>query len=72
MYPACLRMLFCSYEMKFKHWYAHQVNINKAPCLPSIVNSVGDLADNKLGRKVAAEGFKGPGLDPSNKRQDKE
>jgi hypothetical protein len=29
------------------------------------------IEDNKLGRKVAAEGFEGPGLDPSNKGQDK-
>jgi hypothetical protein len=34
---------------------------------------MGELVeDNKLGSKVAAEGFKGPGLDPSNKGQDKE
>ncbi len=34
---------------------------------------MGELVkDNGLGRKVAAEGFEGPGLDPSNKGQDKE
>jgi hypothetical protein len=30
------------------------------------------IEDNELGRKVAAEGFEGPGLDPSNQGQDKE
>jgi len=31
---------------------------------------MGELVeDNGLGRKVAAEGFEGPGLDPSNKGQ---
>jgi hypothetical protein len=30
------------------------------------------IKDNGLGREVAAEGFEGPGLDPSNKEQDKE
>jgi hypothetical protein len=30
------------------------------------------IKDNKLGRKVVAEGFKGPGLDPSNEGQDEE
>jgi hypothetical protein len=30
------------------------------------------IKDNWLERKVAAEGFKGPGLDPSNEGQDKE
>jgi hypothetical protein len=30
------------------------------------------IEDNRLGRKVAAEGFKGLGLDPSNKGQDEE
>jgi hypothetical protein len=34
---------------------------------------MGELVkDNRLGREVAAEGFKGPGLDPSNEGQDKE
>jgi hypothetical protein len=30
------------------------------------------VKDNGLGCKVAAEGFEGPGLDPSNEGQDKE
>jgi hypothetical protein len=30
------------------------------------------IKDNGLGSKVATEGFKGPGLDPSNEGQDKE
>jgi hypothetical protein len=34
---------------------------------------MGELVeDNKLGRGVAAEGFEGPGVDPSNKGQDEE
>jgi hypothetical protein len=34
---------------------------------------MGELVeDNELGCKVVAEGFKGPGLNPSNKGQDKE
>jgi hypothetical protein len=34
---------------------------------------MGELVeDNKLGHEVAAEGFEGPGLDPSNEGQDKE
>ncbi len=38
-----------------------------------IVNRMGELnKGNGLGHKVAAEGFKGPGLDPSNEGQDKE
>ncbi len=49
------------------------MNIKKAPGLPLIVNHMGELIkDNGLGCKVAAEGFEGPGLDPSNKGQDKE
>ncbi len=47
--------------------------MNEAPGLPLIVNCMGELVeDNGLGRKVAAVGFEGPGLDPSNKGQDKE
>jgi hypothetical protein len=30
------------------------------------------IKNNGLERKVVAEGFEGPGLDPSNKGQDKE
>jgi hypothetical protein len=34
---------------------------------------MGELVeDNRLGREVAAEGFEGPGLDPSNKGEDEE
>jgi hypothetical protein len=34
---------------------------------------MGELVkDNKLGHKVAAEVFEGPGLDPSNEGQDEE
>ncbi len=59
--------------MKFQRWYARQANINKAPGLPLIVDCMGELIeDNELGCEVAAEGFKGPGLDPSNKGQDEE
>ncbi len=73
MYPACLRTPFCSNGMKFQRWYARQANINEAPGLPLIVDHMGELIeDNQLGREVAAEGFKGPGLDPSNKGQDEE
>ncbi len=49
------------------------MNINEAPGLPFIVNCMGELIeDNELGSEVAAEGFKWPGLDPSNEGQDKE
>ncbi len=73
MYPACLHMPFCSNGMIFLCWYARQANINKAPGLPLIVNCMGELVkDNGLGRKVAAEGFEGHGLDPSNEGQDKD
>jgi hypothetical protein len=59
--------------MMFKRWYAHQANINEASGLPLIVDRMGELVkDNELGCEVAAEGFEGPGLDPSNKGQDKE
>jgi hypothetical protein len=40
--------------------------MNEAPGLPLTVGLMGELVENKeLGRKVAAEGFEGPGLDPS-------
>jgi hypothetical protein len=40
--------------------------VNKAPGLPLNVGLMGELVKNNgLGRKVAAEGFKGPALDPS-------
>ncbi len=49
------------------------MNVNKAPGLPLNVDCMGELVeDNKLGCEVVAEGFEGPGLDPSNKGQDKE
>ncbi len=49
------------------------MNINEAPGLPLIIDHIGELVeDNGLGHKVAAEGFEGPGLDPSNKEEDKE
>jgi hypothetical protein len=45
--------------------------VNKAPGLPLTVGLMGELVKNiRLGRKVAAEGFKGPALDPSTKGQD--
>ncbi len=40
--------------------------MNKAPGLPLTVGLMGELKkNNKMGREVAAEGFKGPALDPS-------
>jgi hypothetical protein len=40
--------------------------MNEASGLPLTVGLMGELVKNKeLGRKVATEGFKGPGLDPS-------
>ncbi len=66
-------MPFCSNGIKFYRWYAHQANVNEAPGLPLIVNRMGELVeDNGLGREVAAEGFKGPGLDRSHKGEDEE
>jgi hypothetical protein len=42
--------------------------VNKAPGLPLNVGLMGELVkNNKMGHKVAAEGFKGPALDPSAK-----
>jgi hypothetical protein len=68
-----LHMPFCSNGIKFQYWYAHQANINKAPGLPLIVNHMGELIeDNGLECKVAAEGFKGPGLHPSHEGEDEE
>ncbi len=47
--------------------------MNKAPGLPLTVGLMGELVENnKMGREVAAEGFKGPALDPSTKGQDAE
>jgi hypothetical protein len=40
--------------------------VNKAPGLPLTIGLMGELVKDKgLGRKVAAEGFKVPALDPS-------
>jgi hypothetical protein len=40
--------------------------MNEAPGLLLNVGLMGKLVkNNKMGRKVAAEGFKGPALDPS-------
>ncbi len=45
--------------------------MNKAPGLPLTIGLMGEFVkNNKLGRKVAAEGFEGPALDPSTKGQD--
>ncbi len=47
--------------------------MNKAPGLLLTVGLMGELAKNKeLGRKVVAEGFKGPALDPSSEGRDAE
>jgi hypothetical protein len=47
--------------------------MNKAPGLPLTIGLMGELIkNNKLGCKVAAEGFEGPDLDPSTKGQDAE
>ncbi len=44
----------------------HQTSVNKAPGLPLTVGPMGELIKNKdVGRKVAAEEFKEPALDPS-------
>jgi hypothetical protein len=45
--------------------------MNEALGLPLTIGLMGEhVKNNGLGRKVAAEGFKGPALDPSTKRQD--
>ncbi len=47
--------------------------MNKAPGLPLTIGLMEELIKNNgLGRKVAAEGFKGPALDPSTEGQDAE
>jgi hypothetical protein len=44
--------------------------VNEAPGLLLTVGLIGELIkNNKMGRKVAAEGFEGPALDPSTKGQ---
>ncbi len=45
--------------------------MNEAPDLPLTIGLMGELIENnRLGHKVAAEGFEGPALDPSTKGQD--
>jgi hypothetical protein len=45
--------------------------MNEASGLPLTVGLIGELVEkNEMGCKVAAEGFKGPTLDPSTKGQD--
>ena len=47
--------------------------MNEAPGLLLTIGLMGELVkNNKMGREVAAEGFKGPALDPSAKGQDAE
>ena len=47
--------------------------MNKAPGLPLTIGLMGELAKNKeLGRKVAAEGFEGPALEPSTEGRNAE
>jgi hypothetical protein len=47
--------------------------VNKAPGLPLIVGLMGELVENnELGCEVAAEGFKGPALDPFTKERNAE
>jgi hypothetical protein len=42
--------------------------MNKAPGLPLTIGLIGELVkNNELGRKVTAEGFNGPTLDPFTK-----
>jgi hypothetical protein len=42
--------------------------VNEAPGLPLTIGLMGELIKNKeVGHVVAAEGFKGPALDPSAK-----
>ncbi len=42
--------------------------MNKAPGIPLTIGLMGELIKNKeVGHVVAAEGFKGPALDPSAK-----
>jgi hypothetical protein len=42
--------------------------MNEAPGLPLTIGLMGEPVENKeVGHEVAAEGFKGPGLDPSAK-----
>jgi hypothetical protein len=46
----------------------HQASVNEAPGLLLTIDLMGELVENKeVGRKVAAEEFKGPALDQSAK-----
>ncbi len=46
----------------------YRASINKAPGLPLTIDLMRELVKNKeVRRLVAAEGFKGPALDPSAK-----
>jgi hypothetical protein len=45
--------------------------VNEAPGLPLTIGLMGELVENnEMGHVVAAEGFKGPALDPSTEGQD--
>jgi hypothetical protein len=71
MFVALLLVFFLSNGWKFQLWYAHQASVNEARGLPLNVGLIGELIKNNgLGCEVAAEGFKGPALDPSTKGQD--
>ena len=51
----------------------HQASANEALDLPLTIGLMGELVkNNELGCKVAAEGFKGPALDPFTKGQNAE
>jgi hypothetical protein len=51
----------------------HRASVNKALGLPLTVDLMGELVKNKeMGCLVAAEGFEGPALDPSAKRDNAE
>ncbi len=70
MYPARSRMPFL---FQWNEISALVRMSGEAPGLPLIVDCMGELVeDNELEHEMAAEGFKGPGSDPSNEGQDKE
>ncbi len=51
----------------------HQASLNEAPDLLLTIGLMGELVENdELGRKVAAERFEGPALDPSTGGRDAE
>jgi hypothetical protein len=65
MYLTCLFIFFVLMERNFSIG-THQASVNKAPSLPLTIGLMGELVKNKeVGRKVAAEEFEGPALDPS-------